>query len=543
MKSTSETKRVFDAIIVGSGAAGAWAAMDLTQGGMNVLLLEAGRDIDTRRDFPISRREGRAWSLLACSWTGQRIQARGPSFQLGLRHFYVVDRENPYSAPDESPFLWIRGRQLGGRMHTWARTVLRMSEHELTGNEGSRSPQAVWPISYRDLSPFYDKVEQTLGVLGNRDGLENLPDGKFEGPPPVSPASQLFARWIENRTGIRVIRNRVVRYNPDRLPLPLKLALRTDRLEIQTDSVVGHILIDEKSGNAAGLGYYNRRSKLYNEAFGKVIVLCASAFESVRILLNSACDAHPSGIGASSGCLGRYVGDHVMFGVGGKTSAEFARSLRAAGLRVGPTSRDPYDFGAYSMYIPNFCGNFGNKPDFIGGYGIQCGATTYAWWMLAFGEMVPRFENRVSVLRRKRDAWGIPIAHITVSHSTNEEKMVAHMEDSINEIVTRVGFSIEGGNGKPGERRRSIATRSLGKLMLQDSGAFLPGASVHETGGARMGRDPSSSVLNSHCQCWDVPNVFVTDGACFPSSGYQNHTLTIMALTARACAFILHKYS
>ncbi len=533
---------VYDAIVVGSGAAGSWAAKELTEGGCRVLLLEAGGELDAEKDFSSPQQPANIGFRLRAAATGQSIQARSPSFAAHTRHLYVDDRRNPYSVPSGKPFLWIRGRQLGGRMHVWARTALRMSDSELRGEDRpGRPPEMHWPLSYRDLEPYYDKVERTLGVHGNRDGISNLPDGNYGAPIAIAPSNQRFARLLRERTGLTLVQNRVVRHSPRRLPLPLILARKTGRLDVRTDAVVSHLLIHRKSGQARGVGYYDRRSKAYREAFGKVVMLCASAFESVRILLNSACPRHPDGVGGSSGLLGRYLCDHLSWGCDGFCSSEY---FETDSLR-GPYRGEPYDFAAYdSMILPDFCGRWGERPDFVGGYGVQCGVMPPIWWARAFGEMVPRFENRLTLSKRRRDAWGIPVAHIRVQHSDNEVRMLAHMKSSIRELAEIAGLTpAEPPLAFAGTRLERSLYRILKPVALQSNGAFHPGAAIHETGGARMGDDPQSSVLNPYCQCWDAPNVFVTDGSCFVTSGYQNHTLTIMALTVRACEHILKEFS
>ncbi|MCL4219056.1 MAG: GMC family oxidoreductase N-terminal domain-containing protein, partial [Candidatus Hydrogenedentes bacterium] len=471
---SSKSAEVFDAIVVGSGAAGGWAAKELTEGGMSVLVLEAGRPIDEDLDFSPDMNPNimgmwcRAWYAIR----GQHIQARYGSFRRGVSQFFVNDRENPYSVPSGAPFLWYRGRQVGGRMHTWSRAVLRMSDSEFGRPDLDRNEGTFWPISYDDLAPYYDKVERTLGVIGDRDGVENLPDGLFEPVPTVTAANAAFAKLIMDRTGLRVVRNRVVRHNTNRIPLPLGHAMRTGRLVVQPDAVVDRVLIDGSTGNASGVGYFDRLSGNYTEAPARRVVLSASAFESVRILLNSGCPQHPGGIGARSGVLGRYVCDHVMVGKGGYTSTEFSASVEAAAKKNVPHSSDPYDFGVYSMYMPNFCHASENGLGFIGGYGIQCEATNQTWRMLAFGPMAPRFENRITLNPRKNDAWGIPVAHIDIRHRENEINMARHINGAMDRIVRQIGFTSREGGGKFARGPQALMFNLLKRMVLQKSGAF-----------------------------------------------------------------------
>jgi choline dehydrogenase-like flavoprotein len=531
----------FDAIVVGSGAAGSWAAKDLSEGGLRVLLLDAGREIDPAKDYPAPEVGNPLLARLGAILGGQHYQARSLSFGNETKHFYINDRQNPYEFHAKAPFLWVRGRQVGGRLHTWGRSALRMSDRELRGPR--ELEEMVWPIGYAELAPHYQKIEETLGVHGNRDGLENVPDGSFVAPHHLNPAEQLFASRLRERTGLRLIHNRVIRHNPSRIPIPITLGLRTGRLTIRPDSVVSHVITDRTTGEARGVGYYHRLTKQYREVYARVVVLCASALESVRILLNSVCPKHPEGIGGSSGVLGRYVCDHVMIGKGGPLSTDYLNAEKTVEESDRQPAADPYDFGIYAMYLPNFCGTWGPKPDFIGGYGVQIGCRKSHWWALAFGEMAPRFENRILLSKRRKDTWGIPAARIEVRHSENEDRMVDHIRASLAAIAKEVGLAENlGGEKTPRLYQRWIISLLKG-LVLTKNQAFWPGASTHEIGGARMGSDPARSVVNPYCQVWDAPNLFVTDGACFVSSGFQSHTLSIMAITARACEFIVREYA
>jgi choline dehydrogenase-like flavoprotein len=523
----------YDAIVVGSGAAGSWAAKELTQGGLNVVLLEAGKDLDVVRDFPADAEMGRIGVVgrLRSALQGQQVQASCLPFSETTKQFYVNDRENPYRTPRGKPFLWIRGRQLGGRLHTWSRHAPRMSNYEFkaasVGGEGID-----WPLSYEDLAPHYDNVERTLGVHGEPAGIPNCPDGQFIGPAKTTKMEEEFLTNVEaSLPNIRVTYGRNIKYDNDRVPLPIRLALATGRLEIRTDAVVSRLLIDPRSGKATGVEFVDRLTKITQEVHGKLVVLCASAIESVRILLNSQSAKHPSGVGGSSGHLGRYLCDHVGY-------------AQAGNIAEGDVDPDPdgagWDFAGTGLYIPSFCAK--ESKNFPGGYGIQIeiGRGKPTWGMFALGEMQPRFENYVSLHPRVKDAWGIPVARIECSHSQDEINMVAHMRRMLPEIAAAGGLQVDK-NLDLG--RRNIFVRLLRSRVFAASGAFLPGGAIHETGGACMGDTPDNSVLNSYCQCWDADNVFVTDGACFVSCGFQNPALTIMAITARACQFIVREYA
>lgn len=539
------TPKIYDAIVVGTGAAGCWAAKELSEGGMNVLVLEAGRAIDKDKDFPpIKPLEMNMWHRVGFALRGQAIQTRhaGEQFGLGLSPFYVNDRHNPYSTPSDAPFQWTRGRQVGGRMHTWGRVAFRMSEYDFKRPDLDPSIGGEWPIGYDDLAPYYTRVEKTLGLIADKDGLEKIPDGEsLSEPPPISASNRIYGEWVKDRVGVEIIRSRVLQNNLDRIPTPLTMALATGHCALQPDAVVHRLLIDEATGKARGVGYRDRLSKAYQEVSANTVVLCASALESTRILLNSACDRFPEGIGASSGSLGRYLHDHVLVGKGGLPSTEFSEAVKAAGEKDFGPARDPYDHGAYTMYVPRFCGDLKDKPNFVGEYGIQTSASSHSWMMLLFGQMIPRFENRVTRHPRKKDRWGIPIAHIETRHGENEFKMAQHMHQTAKRFEEKLGFKLLEAGSRVRRGPQHLIDKLLKPMAIQKSGAMLPGAAIHETGGARMGSDPEESVVNPYCGVWDVPNVYVTDGACFPSNACQNHTLTIMALTVRACEHILQK--
>jgi choline dehydrogenase-like flavoprotein len=529
----SRSESTYDAIVVGSGASGSWAVKELTEGGLKVVLLEAGRNLDIARDFPADAHAGGPGMVgrLKSGIQGQQVQARCGLFSEATKQFYVNDRQNPYTTPRGKTFLWFRGRQLGGRLHTWARHVPRMSNYELKA-ASVRGDGVDWPLSYEDLAPYYDIVERTLGVYGKPAGIPNCPDGQFIGPTKTTKIEEAFLTNVEKRLpNVRVTYARNVKYDNKRVPLPVRLALATGRLDMRTDAIVSRLLIDAHSGKATGVEYVDRLTKKTQAIHGKVIVLCASAIESVRILLNSESAKHPSGVGGSSGHLGRYLCDQVGYLQIGNVSE--------GDVEPAP-NEDGFDFAGTGIYIPSFCEK-GSK-NFPGGYGIQVsiGRGDPTWGMLALGEMQPRYENHVSLDPTVKDAWRIPVARIDCSHSQDEVNMVAHMKRKLPEIAAAGGLQVDK-NFDIG--RGSILFRMLRSRVFTNYGALWPGGAIHETGGARMGDKPENSVLNSHCQCWDADNVFVTDGACFVSPGFQNHTLTMMALTARACQFIVREYA
>jgi choline dehydrogenase-like flavoprotein len=534
-----EKRQVYDAIVIGAGAAGCLAAKELTEGGLSVLLLDAGPEVDPIRDFPVPPPRDRGLlDRLTLALRGQHIQARCPPFNRTTRRFYVSDRLNPYTTPKGKPFNWFRGRQVGGRLHTWGRVVPRFSNWEFkpaTYGAGGID----WPICYEDLEPFYERVERLVGVHGTLEGLPQIPDGVFIESRGLNPLEQhisaeIAARWPTRR----FIPARVVRHTSLRTPVPLHAALQTGRLTVRANAVVRRIATDAHGARARGVAFVDRLACKPFEAEGRVIVVCASAIESVRLLLNSACERHRNGLGNSSGLLGHGVMDHCMVAVAGSVPETLFRAHEATAVDA---SRDPYDLASLYMYMPGFRNITERCSEFSGSYGIlaSAGRPDPTFFFLGLGEMLPYRENQISINPKVHDAWGIPAAHVECAHYQNERALIADMYKTMREIVAGGGLRVEEGFGLSRRGVRGLLYRYLADRLWTPYQALHPGSAIHELGGARMGDSPRSSVLNQYNQCWDVPNVFVTDGACFVSSGYQNSTLTIMALTVRACDFIV----
>ena len=521
----------YDAIVVGSGAAGGWAAKELAERGVRTLLLEAGPQLDPERDFPAppagKRSKLQLVSRARATLGGQHIQARCMSYSPLTRHLFLSDWENPYRTEPDAPFNWFRSRQVGGRLHLWGRNALRIGDEQLHASRTDGYGED-WPISYSDLAPWYDRVEQFLGVDGSPAGVASIPDGCYERPLPLTRAEQVLMDRLRRAWPDRPVTTaRIVRHNPRRMPLPIIAGLESGRLTIRSDAVASRVTLDP-SGRARGVIFVDRMTREEHEVRGRVVVLCASTIESVRILLNSASPAHQHGLGNSSGRLGTGLTDHVMvFEAGPYAPLEPSPQL------------DPYDFGAFSgVFIPSFRNANGKSDaDFLRGYSLlgSVGRLEPGWFFMAVGEMLARPENRIT-LDSRRDAWGIPVARIRCVHSENEIRMVRDMQATLRDLATQGGLEIDH------LRRESLVSglvyRLTSRLVYTREGALLPGSAIHEAGGAAMGEHATGSVLNRHNQLWDVPNVFVTDSASFPSSPYQNPGLTIMALSARAGHFI-----
>ena len=524
--------QVYDAVVVGSGAAGGWAVKELCERGLKTLLLEAGRVLDPVSDFrppPESKSKIQLMSRARAVVGGQPVQARCMSFSPLTQHLFVNDRENPYTTPRGARFNWYRSRQVGGRLHLWGRNAIRISDEQLKPALRDGYGEN-WPVTYEELAPWYERVETFLGVHGSAAGIASIPDGTYDRPHRITEAERGVLRDLAESWPNRPATTcRIVKHNPGRVPLPIVAAERTGNLTLRSDAVASRVTVDDESGLATGVAYVERETKMEHVVRAKTVVLCASTIESLRIMLNSKSARHPDGLGNSSGTLGHYLTDHVMvFQAGPHEPLE------------GEFRSDPYDFGAQSgVYMPSFR-NVGDRHEegFLRGYSLlgSVGRIDPGWFFMAIGEMLPRYENFVELDDRKRDAWGIPAARIRCVHSDNERAMVRDMNRSLQELARACGLRVDH------LERENILSRTVYKmvssLVYTEDGALVPGSAIHETGGAGMGDDPTTSVLNGHNQCWDAPNVFVTDSASFTTAPFQNPGLTIMALSARAGGYI-----
>ncbi len=556
----SESNADFDAIVVGSGISGGWAAKELCERGLKVLLVERGRKITHREDY-VTEGKGN-WEL---PYRGQipeqeverdySVQKDCYAFTDFTKHFFVNDREHPYETPDDKPFTWIRGYQLGGRSILWHRQCYRWSDLDFEAN--AKDGHGVdWPIRYKDIAPWYDHVETFAGISGSIEGLPQLPDGKFQPPFPMNCVEQEISERLNSSFADRKLiigraahltaptdeqlslgRGRCMNRNEcqrgcsfgayfSSLSATLPAAERTGNLTTVTDAIVTGVNFDAESNRATGVNVIDANSKDGRSYSGRMVFLCASTLGSAQILLNSTSAQFPNGLANNSGTLGQCLMDHLD---------------RPAAAGIFPGFLDKYASSrrASGCYVPRFR-NVNEKDErFLRGFGYQGAASRQSWkqgtatpgvgaemktalrrpgpWTLSltgFGEMLPDTRNRVWLDEKRRDQWGIPILQIDCQHRENELAMLEAIEADAVEMMEAVGMT----NIKSGFK------------------AFAPGLGIHEMGTARMGRDPQSSVLNEHNQAHDVPNLFVTDGACMTSSACQNPSLTYMALTARAAA-------
>jgi choline dehydrogenase-like flavoprotein len=550
----------FDAIVVGSGITGGWAAKELTEKGLKTLVLEAGRNIVPEQDYvehvPQWEMKFRGMGDRRNLAEDQPIQSTCYACDEWSSKFFINDKEHPYTTDPGKPFRWIRGRQVGGRSIMWGRQSYRWSDLDFEAN--LREGIAVdWPIRYADIAPWYDYVEEFAGISGEALGLAQLPDSKFLPPMELNCTEQFVRSELARHFGgERVLtigraailtqdhrgraachycgpceRGCITRSYFSSLNATLPAAEKTGRMTVRPFSVVHSVTFDAKTRRATGVRVIDAQTKAAVEFRAKVVFLCASALESVRILFNSATSEFANGLANSSGELGHNLMDHVT--AGGATA-------------LIPGNEDRFELGRRpnGTYMPRFRNVKSKHPDFLRGYGFQGGAHREGWnrgilqtgfgadfkkslskpgpWRFSFGgfgECLPNHNNYVELEKEKVDAWGIPTLKIHSGWSENELALRKDMAISAAEMLAAAG----GREIEPFERNDP------------------PGFAIHEMGTARMGRDPRTSVLNSFNQAHDVRNLFITDGGAMVSSSCVNPSLTYMALTARACDYAVRQ--
>ncbi|MEO8480633.1 MAG: GMC family oxidoreductase [Acidobacteriota bacterium] len=498
----------FDAVVVGTGLVGGWTALRLTQAGMHVLVLEAGPALAARPEPLPDHAQNR-----------QPIQSRHGDWGRHP-HWYVDDVSHPYRSESTPPFLWIRGRQPGGRSLMWGGTALRFSDCEFSDPERDGVGFA-WPLTHADLSSHYGVVERTLGVCGSAAGLLQLPDGAFVGPSHQTDAERRLIQMSSERAlGLRVLPARGIPADaasavPARSSMArlIPAALATGRLTMKTGAIVARIVADDIPQGVRGVEYVDRDSGASDLALGARVFLCASTIESVRILLNSRSPVFPDGLGNSAGLLGSNLTEHWAIRCSGRLPDGWPRTGHA----------EPPG-GAAGVCIPRFVNLGDHWCDFHRGYGVigyagrRLGtdpSEPLTWAFTAIMEVAYQAGNRISLADGLVDDWGIGTVAIALSRGENDRRMVAHAQTSLEKLASALDLPIE------------HWSRSQ------------PGQFVHELGGAHMGRSPATSVLDTENRCWDAPNVWVLDGACFPTAGWQNPTLTMLALAERALSRVV----
>jgi len=551
---------IYDAIVIGSGMTGGWAAKELTEKGLKTLVLEAGRSIVPEEDYvehvPPWEMKYRGMRDRHRQLEDQPIQSTCYACDEWSAKFFVNDKEHPYTTDPDKPFRWIRGRQVGGRSIMWGRQVYRWSDLDFEAN--LRQGIAIdWPIRYADIAPWYDYVEDFIGISGEALGLTQLPDSKFLPPMQLNCAETVVRDAIAKHFGgERVLtigrvailtkdhreraachycgpceRGCITRSYFSSVNATLPAAEKTGRMTLRPDSVVHSVTFDKRTRRATGVKVIDAKTRATVEYRGKVIFLCASSLESVRILLNSTTSEFSDGLANSSGELGHNLMDHIKGG-------------GAIGNIPGHEDQNVVGRRPNGIYVPRFRNVKTKQAEFLRGYGFQGGGHREGWergtaqtafgpefkkamrrpgpWRFTFqgyGECLPNHNNYAELDKEKVDAWGIPVLKI-------------HCVFGENEYAIRKDMSIAGA-----EMLAAAGARDIEPFMDDDP----PGFSIHEMGTARMGRDPKTSVLNSYNQAHDVKNLFITDGGAMASSSCVNPSLTYMALTARACDYAVRQ--
>jgi choline dehydrogenase-like flavoprotein len=548
------TQNTFDAIVIGSGISGGWAAKELTEKGLKVLMLERGRDIEHIKDYVNANKE--AWDYPHRGRPTQEMIKEYPvlkrDYPLNEANldYWVKDMESPYT--EVKRFDWFRGYHMGGRSLMWGRQSYRFSDFDFEAN--LKDGVAIdWPVRYKEIAPWYDYVEKFAGISGSRDGLAQLPDGQFMPAMDMTIVEKdVAARIKEHYKGQRsMIIGRVANIteplqartncqfrNKCWLGCPfggyfstqsstLPAATKTGNLTVRPWSIVTKILYDKDKKRATGVEVLDGEDNKTYVFNAKIIFLNASALNSAWVLMNSATDVWEGGLGSSSGELGHNIMDHHL-GVG------------ASGLVEGYEDKYTYGRRPNGIYIPRYQNLFGDKRDYLRGFGYQGGGTRQGYsrsaeeisigvdlketlsepgsWTMnigGFGETLPYHENKITLDKTKKDKWGLNVLSMDIEYKENEKKMRKDMLADAIEMLEAAGV----------------------KKVKGRHGDGTLGRGIHEMGSARMGKDAKTSVLNSHNQIWDAPNVFVTDGAFMTSAACVNPSLTYMAFTARAADY------
>jgi choline dehydrogenase-like flavoprotein len=524
---------VYDAIVVGSGATGGVAAKQLCEAGLKTLVLEAGPALKAGAyggEFTnMAKRLRQRW------FTGrQHVQERHGGYWETNPDLYTDDAQNPYATPADKPYRWIRGRQVGGRSHTWGGVLLRFSDYEFKA--ASRDGWGVdWPISTAELAPHYAMLERFFECHGARDGLTQMPDGEFIAACEFTEGEAVFKKTVEERLGRRFIASRGIRagrYTEDgetfsRLSSSgstLIAAEKTGHLTLSSGAVVAKVLVE--NGRASGVEWIDAKTKAVSGARARVVFLCASTLESLRILMMS-------GLGQASGLLGKGLMDHIV----ANTYFRMPQVKDVEGYEL---------LGSDGSMVPRYQNLEGRpKAQHLRGFGFWGGINRLRFPSLlrrqagvafgfyaGMGETLPSDGNFMRLDGDLKDAWGLPAPFISCAWTQNDVQIAKQMTADAAEMVEAAGGVVT----PLTDLVRTPLISGFMKNMEEEWRMTTPGLFVHEVGGARMGNDPKTSVTNPHCQLWELPNLFVTDGACWVSSGWQNPTHTEMALTARACA-------
>lgn len=553
-----DKRNYFDAIVIGSGISGGWAAKELTEKGLKTLVLERGRDVRHLKDYPTAQLD--PWQFEHRGEPSLKIRKENPiaskcyAFKEDAFHFFTKDKEQPYI--QEQPFDWIRGYQVGGKSLTWARQVQRWSDFDFEGP--ARDGFAVdWPIRYRDVSPWYSYVERFVGVSGNKDGIAAMPDGEFLPAFEMNTVEKHIQKAIHGKypsrnviagrcahvtkpTEIHVMQGRGVcqarslcqrgcpyggYFSSNASTLPW--AEKTGNMTLRPHSIVESIIYDDKKEEVTGVRIIDAETKETKEYYAKIIFINASTIATNQILLNSKSKRFPDGLGNDNGLLGKYIAFHNYMGTLGGRIEGFENKYYYGRRPTQPiipnfrnVEKQETDFlRGYASFFSAYRGRGNAVPDDTLGAGFKDSLTELGGWgvgMMQQGETIPKKENHVRLSTSETDLYGIPQMVISVGYDDNDYKSTQDFLDQGAEMLEAAGV-------------KDIYTRF--------NKAQNPGLDIHEMGGVRMGHDAETSLLNAYNQMHACPNVFVTDGACMTSTGSQNPSLTFMALTARAADY------
>lgn len=551
-------QNAFDAIVIGSGISGGWAAKELCDHGLKTLVLERGRNVEHLKDYPTANKS--PWEFEHRGSMPKKFVEENPlitqaaGFGEETAHFFIKDKDHPYV--QDKPFEWIRGYQVGGKSLIWGRACPRWSKYEFTSP--SRYGYGIeWPIGYDDIAPWYSYVEGFAGICGGKDGLEAMPDGNYLPPFELNCVEKdiqkkisatykdrfmIQGRWaqlteptdvhLKQGRGKCQVRDMCMRGCPfggyfSSVSSTLPWAQKTGKLTVRPFSVVHSIIYDQTKEKAVGVRIIDTNTKQSIDYFSKIIFVNASALNSNLILLNSTSHRFPNGLGNDNGLLGKYICHHNYRGsVNGSIDGY----------------QDKYVYGrkpAESM-MANFRNLKKKDTDFVGGYMAFMGAYrqrgagnemenqvgaeykdamseagNWGMYMYMQGETVPKETNHVALSKDKKDQWGIPQLVMHVEYDDNDEKLLKDFLTQASEMLDKAGV----------------------KNIAQNDNHWAPGRDIHEMGGCRMGKDTKTSLLNGHNQLHHCKNVFVTDGACMASTANQSPSILYMALTARACNY------
>ncbi len=559
--SKGNAQHVFDAIVIGSGISGGWAAKELCEKGLKTLVLERGRDVQHIKDYPTANHA--PWDLRHRGWITANDKKENPliskaaGYGEDTAHFFIQDSDHPYV--QEKPFDWIRGYQVGGKSLTWGRACARWSPYDFTAPERYGYGHQ-WPIGYDDIAPWYSHVEKFIGVCGSREGIPSMPDGEFLTAYELNAVElhlqqvlkekfnrhYVSGRWahisepqqihIDQGRGQCMNRNLCMRGCPlggyfSSVSSTLPWAKKTGNLTIRPFSVVHSIIYDEKLGKATGVRVIDTNTKVETEYYARIIFVNASALNTNLILLNSVSNRFPNGLGNDSGVLGKYICFHnyraSMNGeVVGFTDKYYKVSKPVECIIANfrnVEKRDTGFVGGYTIYSGAYRERLSDKgiePAIGAGYkDALCEPGGWGVYMYMQCETIAKETNHVRLSTDKKDQWGIPLLVTSVDYDANDDKMVADFLEQ-------------------------------GKLMMEAAGVKNinasdnhqpPGLDIHEMGGVRMGKDPKTSMLNEWNQLHACKNVFVTDGACMTSTGNQSPSILYMAFTARAVNFAVEE--